>query len=100
MTSDLNTHFPSFTSIQCPVTPRNPAFVVPTDQLSAVVETFPGAAWNNHVSLLCSSMRKSVPHFDITFQLFQPSDKLVVEVCFDIVPCRQVRFCRPGPHRY
>jgi hypothetical protein len=46
ITSDLNSHFPSLTSIQCPVTPRNPAFVVATDQLSAVVETFPGAAWN------------------------------------------------------
>lgn len=46
ITSDLNLHLPSFTSIQWAVTPRNDAFVVSTDQQSAVVETKPGAAWS------------------------------------------------------
>lgn len=46
ITSDLNLHLPLFTSIQWAVTPRNDAFVVSTDQQSAVVKTKPGAAWS------------------------------------------------------
>ena len=42
-TSARNFHFPFFTLIQWAVTPRNEAFVVLTDQPSAVVETKPGA---------------------------------------------------------
>ena len=43
ITSARNFHFPSITSIQWPVTPRNEALVVSTDQPSAVAETIPGA---------------------------------------------------------
>jgi hypothetical protein len=35
-------HFPSLTSIQCAVTPKNPIFVVSADQQSEVIEAFPG----------------------------------------------------------
>ena len=45
-------HFPSFTSIQCAVIPRNPIFVMSADQPSCVIETFPGAS--------CSFMNKCV----------------------------------------
>jgi hypothetical protein len=46
ITSALNFHFPSFTLIQWAVTLRNDAFVVSTDQLSAVIEIKPRLASN------------------------------------------------------
>ena len=46
MTSALNFHFFSFTSIQCAVIPRNPIFIVSADHPSAVIETFPGDAYS------------------------------------------------------
>src|SRR5271168_3689367 len=54
ITSALNFHFFSFTSIQCTVIPRNPLFVVSADHPSAVMETFPGAAY--YVSSLILSL--------------------------------------------
>src|SRR6266700_2057847 len=45
-TSALIFHFCSFTSIQCAVIPRNPAFVVSADHPSEVIDTFPGAAYS------------------------------------------------------
>jgi len=40
-------HFPSFTSIQCAIIPRNDIFIVSADHLSCVTETFPGAAYSD-----------------------------------------------------
>jgi len=46
MTSALNFHFFSFTSIQCAIIPRKPIFVVSADHPSAVIKTFPGDAYS------------------------------------------------------
>ena len=45
ITSDLNFHVPSFTSIQWAVIPRKDAFVLSAVHPSTVNEIFPGAAW-------------------------------------------------------
>jgi len=52
ITAALIFHFPSFTSIQCAVIPRNPAFVVSADHPSAVIDTFPGAAYRGYITVL------------------------------------------------
>ena len=39
-------HFPSFTSIQCAVNPRNDIFIVSADHTSCVTDTIPGAAYS------------------------------------------------------
>ena len=46
ITSDLNFYSCPITSIQWAVIPRNPIFVVSADHASAVIETFPGAAYS------------------------------------------------------
>lgn len=50
-TSALIFYFCSFTSIQCAIIPRNPAFVVSADQPSEVIETFPGATYSSTCQL-------------------------------------------------
>ena len=48
ITSDLNFHTLSFTSIQWAVIPRKPIFVMSADHASAVIETFPSAAYSSY----------------------------------------------------
>lgn len=47
ITSAHNFHFPSLTSIQWAVIPRNAPLVLSAVQPSLVVAIFPGAAWNH-----------------------------------------------------
>ena len=48
ITSDLIFHLFPFTSIQWAVIPRNAIFVVSADHPSAVIDTFPGAAYSSN----------------------------------------------------
>src|SRR5882672_5508823 len=67
-TSECNDHFPSFTSIQCTVIPKNNTFVLLAVHLSAVEEVLPGAFWVAQVSAI-DSITLVVTYRDIHFQL-------------------------------
>jgi hypothetical protein len=92
ITSKRMFHFSMSTSIQCAVTPRNPALAVLTVHASAVVEILPGAFCNvTLVSLPHSYLTKASNHLDICFQFPQPLYKLVMQVIYNVMSCRKLR---------
>ena len=92
-------HFPSFTSIQWAVIPRNPIFVVSADHPSAVIDTLPGA---NYPELLVSAFYSIYFVFNAyRYSLLQTvymCDKLVMKMDFNIVRAWQVLRCGLGSH--
>src|SRR5277367_5326132 len=76
MTSALNFHLSSSTSIQCAVTPKNDALVVSADQQSAVVEIRPGAFYSGkfqrHMMFDCILLTKI-----LSFRFFRCAENLL-----------------------
>lgn len=94
-------HFPSFTSIQWAVNPRNPIFVVSADHPSCVIDTFPGAAFAGTyylVSLFCFE-EITITYNYFSFNLFHIIYELIMEMYLDVVGTRKVRASRFRSHR-
>ena len=89
ITSAFNFHFTSFTSIQCAVMLRNPVFVVSADHPSAVMDTFPGAAY---VSSKLPSIfkRQWLAYWYRVLQLPDMLHEFVMKLEFHIVRTRKV----------
>ena len=92
MTAALIFHFPSFTSIQCTIIPWNPTFIVFTDHLSWVTETFPGVACSDKCYVLSKAQTSKITYSYILFQQHYVLDKLVVKMCLDVVRSDVVDF--------
>ena len=92
-------HFPSFTSIQWAVIPRNPIFVVSADHPSAVIDTLPGANYADVAELLVSVIYLVFNAYcDSLLHTLDMCDKLVMKVNFNIVRTRQIIRCGLGSH--
>ena len=66
ITEFLIFHFPSFTSIQCAVTPWNPIFVVSADHPSWVMDIFPGATSCMFKSLVFCRKKRDLQLFHLS----------------------------------
>jgi hypothetical protein len=98
MTSALNFHLSSFTSIQCAVTPKNDALVVSADQQSAVAEIRPGAFYSGRFQP-CMMFNCVFTDQNAFLQILQVRRKLIMDIYFYIVRAWQVFFSGSWSHR-
>ena len=95
-TSACSTYFPSFTSIQCAMTPMKAAFVISVVHPSEVTETFPGATWRYLV--FTATSKNPNTYYDVHLQLTKPLLHFAVKVDTDIVGTRHIGACHFWSH--
>ena len=97
ITAPLIFHFPSFTSIQCTVTPWNPIFIISADHPSWVMDIFPEATSVSFSSMHFVGKKKIYIYFFI--QLLYVLHRLVVKMDLNVVGAWEVQICWFQPHQ-
>lgn len=84
-------HFPSFTSIQWAVIPRNPILVVSADHPSAVIDILPGANYSGSINFFFTFFHFMFNAYSYSLlQTLYVRYKLIMKMDFNIIGTRQV----------